>query len=416
MKTHAIILLGLGLLAAGTPAALPAQDVGPAAASARLTPDQLDELLGPIALYPDALVALILPAAASPSDIVLAARYLQSGYDPAQVDSQSWDDSVVALAHYPDVIQWMNQNLAWTQQLGEVFVAQPTDVMQSVQRLRAEARAAGTLTDTPQQQVVVDDDYIEIVPAQPNVIYVPRYDPDIVYGPPPGYYAGSYITFGVGFSTGLWLTHDLDWGHHRIWVADRQDHNPRDWRHPVFPGRPGYVRDPSRHPWNPPARLPSPRPATPPGPSRPPQVTRPAFIAGTPPPPPGWQRRDGPGRRPDNPPRVAAPTAAPAPPGGRSPVVAPMQGPVVQPFQQPLVQPFRPPSATPAPPVPTERRENVDVQRERERLDREREDRARAAQAPQAPQRGQPPPPPRNNNNNKDDDDRRRDGDRDRDH
>src|SRR5947209_13748661 len=84
-----------------------------------LRPDQLDQLLAPIALYPDALIALILPAASDPSDVVLAARYLQGGGDPAQAESQPWEDSVRSLAHYPDVLNWLGQNLAWTKQLGD---------------------------------------------------------------------------------------------------------------------------------------------------------------------------------------------------------------------------------------------------------------------------------------------------------
>lgn len=394
MKTHSAFFLGLGLLAAVSLAPVTAQEAPPAAAtdSARLTPDQLDELLGPIALYPDALIALILPAAATPSDVVLAARYLQGGGDPAQIENQPWDDSVVALAHYADVIQWMDQNLAWTKQLGEVFVAQPTDVMQAVQRLRAEARAAGTLTDTPQQQVVMEDQDISIVPTQPDVIYVPRYDPEVVYDvQPPGYYPGPFLTFGTGFSTGLWLTYDMDWGHRRIWVIDRHDRHydwrdHRDWRHPVFPGRPGYVSDPSRHPWNPPAH-----PATRPSASNriPPQVVRPAFIPGTPPRPPGWHRNDLPNRRPENPRAQTPPASANPRPGQFQSPVQPLQGPLVQPLQQPVVQPSRPPQNPSAPP---DRRGNPDP-RDRTRDDRQNRGREAPATGALPPRTIAPPPP-----------------------
>src|SRR5581483_9486390 len=161
-------------------------------------------------------IALILPAATNSSDIVLAARYLASGGDAAQVDNQPWDDSVRALTHYPEVIRWMDQNLAWTKQVGDAFAAQPTDVMNAVQRLRAKARAAGTLTDTPQQQVVTDDNAIAIVPTQPDVIYVPYYDPEVVYVPHDEFYGYPYFTFGAPYATGFWLSFNLDWRHHRV--------------------------------------------------------------------------------------------------------------------------------------------------------------------------------------------------------
>jgi hypothetical protein len=250
MKSRLTFVLGLCAMFAAS--ALVAQDPGPAAVPTR-SAEQLDELLGPIALYPDALVALILPAATVSSDVVLAQRYLAAGGDVALIDDQAWDDSVKSLAHYPDVIRWMDENLEWTQQVGEAFVIQPADVMKSIQRLRARARAVGTLTDTPQQLVMLDDDAIRIVPAQPDVIYVPYYDPEIVYVERRTYYPDPFLTFGFGCSVGWWLSYDCDWHHRSIWVSHRRhdwfDHH--DWRHPVFPGHPGYVSRPDRHPWTP---------------------------------------------------------------------------------------------------------------------------------------------------------------------
>ncbi|HSY53393.1 MAG TPA: DUF3300 domain-containing protein, partial [Opitutaceae bacterium] len=188
MKIRPIILFGLGL-AALLHAQVPSPDQAPDYA-----PEDLDQLLAPIALYPDPLIALILPASTVPSDVTLAAGYLNENGDPAQIDNQGWDASVKALAHYPDVIKWMAANLEWTQAVGDAFVQQPADVMKSIQQLRARARAAGTLVDTAQQQVVMDDDgNISIVPAQPEIIYVPEYDPDAVYvegGPPLAYGPG----------------------------------------------------------------------------------------------------------------------------------------------------------------------------------------------------------------------------------
>ena len=109
---------------------------------------------------------------------MLAARYIASNGDPAQVANQPWDDSVESLVRYPDVLKWMDQNLEWTTAVGEAFLDQPADVMNSIQGLRAEALAAGNLTDTPQQQVVQEETGVRIVPAQPDVTYVPQYDPE----------------------------------------------------------------------------------------------------------------------------------------------------------------------------------------------------------------------------------------------
>jgi hypothetical protein len=264
MKTRPGVCLAL-VLASLLPS-LPAQEpvpvvTAPAAVATEaetasqplLNAPQLDQLLGPIALYPDALIALILPAATEPVDVVLAARYLKDGGDPAAAQSRAWADSVKALAHYPDVLKWMDDNLPWTRQLGEAFRAQPDDVMQAVQRLRARARTNGALADTPQQVVVPEDDYIRIVPAQADVIYVPRYEPAVVFVERPVYYTSPRLTFGIGFPVGAWLTYDCNWRQRQVWVVDRRwtwrEH--RDWRRPVFPGQPGYVNLPGRHPWRP---------------------------------------------------------------------------------------------------------------------------------------------------------------------
>ncbi|HND61999.1 MAG TPA: DUF3300 domain-containing protein, partial [Opitutaceae bacterium] len=260
-----LLLPGLWLVASGP---LAAEDTkiytnASAAAEAPLSAQQLDQLLGPIALYPDALVAVLLPASTFPADVVLAARYLDAKGDPTKVDDQPWDDSVKSLARFPEVVQWMDENLHWTKQVGEAFIRQPADVMTAIQRLRAVARATGSLVTTPEQQVVVDGDTIEILPVQPDVIYVPRYDPTIVYvSHPPGYIYpyGPYITFGAGFSMGFWLAYDFDWYNRVIWVGGRSHdwREHRDWRrslpsHPV--ARPP---DPNWRAWKPPANRPPP--------------------------------------------------------------------------------------------------------------------------------------------------------------
>ncbi|MEY2878859.1 MAG: hypothetical protein RLZZ15_1239 [Verrucomicrobiota bacterium] len=220
-----------------------------------LTAEQLEQLLGPIALYPDALIAIVLPAATAPVDLVLAARFLKDGGNPAAVDGLSWDESVKSLAHYPDVAKWMDDNLTWTKQLGEAFRRQPAEVMQAIQRLRVRARANGALADSPQQQVIRDQDVIRIIPAQSDVIFVPYYDAAVVFVDRPVYYPSSFISFGIGYRVGPWLRYDFDWHRRTLWVAERhwnpRDH--RDWRHPVFPGHATYVADPHRRPWQPPA-------------------------------------------------------------------------------------------------------------------------------------------------------------------
>ncbi len=229
------------LLKAQAPAAPPqaSQEI----ASQRLSTEELDKLLAPIALYPDALIALILPASTVPSDVVLAARFLASDSDPSQIVNQPWDDSVKSLVRYPDVLKWMDQNLDWTTAVGDVFIDQPADVMNSVQRLRTEALAAGNLFDTPQQTIIKEQTTIRIVPTEPEVIYVPEYDPEVVYVQPYSQALGPALTFGVGFAVGTWLNYDCDWdrrgiyvGHwrpgwkrDRDWDRDRERDRDRDW-------------------------------------------------------------------------------------------------------------------------------------------------------------------------------------------
>ncbi len=187
---------------------------------------QLDQLLGPIALYPDPLIAQILPASTFPTQIVLADRYVSGGGDPNQIDQQPWDASVQALARYPNVLKWMDDNLNWTTELGQAFLNQRQEVMDSIQRLRMSAYNLGNLQSTPQEQVINDGGYIEIVPADPQVIYVPVYQPDQVY-----YQSGFGISFGIGFPIGLWLDCDFDWGHHNIIVWGHDHPRPPNWWH-----------------------------------------------------------------------------------------------------------------------------------------------------------------------------------------
>jgi hypothetical protein len=188
---------------------------------------ELDQMLGPIALYPDPLIAQILPAATLPSEIVLADRYVNGGGDPNLIDQQPWDASVKALARYPTILKWMDDNLAWATALGQVFLAQQQDVMNSIQRLRAQAQALGNLQTTPQENVITDNGSIEILPADPQVIYVPVYQPDMVYLQRP--YGSPFISFGVGFSMGAWLNNDFDWRNHNLIFWGHGQPRPADW-------------------------------------------------------------------------------------------------------------------------------------------------------------------------------------------
>lgn len=184
--------------------------------------EELDDLLAPIALYPDPLIAQILPAATFVDQIDDAARYVRQYGRAARIEYQPWDVSVKAVAHYPNLLFMMDKKYDWTVSLGQAYVNQEQDVLDAIQRLRAEARGAGNLISTPQQQVVVEEEYIRIYPAEPQVIYVPEYDPLLVYteGPYPAY---GFVSFGIGFTIGAWLNRDCDWHQHRVYYHGWQD-------------------------------------------------------------------------------------------------------------------------------------------------------------------------------------------------
>jgi hypothetical protein len=211
-------LLILGLAAGGTARAQSdyqeAADTAAATGDTLFTAEDLDDLLAPIALYPDPLLAQILPAATFIDQIDEAARYVRQYGRYAQIDDQPWDVSVKAVAHYPDVLFMMDQKSDWTASLGQAFVNQQQDVMDSIQRLRAEAQAAGNLSSSPQADVVTNDGYISIIPAESNMIYIPQYDPDVVYSESSPSYG--FISFGIGFTIGAWLDRDCDWLGHRV--------------------------------------------------------------------------------------------------------------------------------------------------------------------------------------------------------
>jgi hypothetical protein len=201
----------------------------PMSAYQPLTAAQLDQLLGPIALYPDPLIAQILPASTLPTQIVLADRYISGGGDPNLIGQQPWDASVQAMARYTNVLKWMDDNLNWTTELGQAFLNQQPDVMKSIQRLRASASKLGNLQSSPQQQVVTDGGNIEIVPADPQVIYVPVYQPAQVYYDTA--YGSPFITFGIGWPMGAWLDCDFDWGNGNLIFWGRDHPRPSNWWH-----------------------------------------------------------------------------------------------------------------------------------------------------------------------------------------
>lgn len=184
------------------------------------SPEQLDNLLAPIALYPDPLLAQVLPAATFTDQIDDAARYVRE-YGQDGVDEQNWDVSVRAVAHYPEVLEMMDEKMDWTTAVGQAYVNQSTDVMESVQRLRRLAYDQGNLVTTPQWQIVSSAGFIQIWPASPEYIYVPTYDPAIIYYRR-CYYDGGFrfgFTFGRSLFIGVWLNRDTDWRDHRIYYT-----------------------------------------------------------------------------------------------------------------------------------------------------------------------------------------------------
>jgi Protein of unknown function (DUF3300) len=187
------------------------------------SPEQLDNLLAPIALYPDPLLAQVLPAATFVNQIDEAARWVRA-YGTNEIDDQNWDISVKAVAHYPMVLYMMADKLDWTTAVGQAYVYQSTDVMASIQSLRAMANSQGNMISTSQQQVIVEGGYIQIIPAEPRYIYVPTYDPTVIFFRS-AYFGGGFggvMTFSSGFAIGAWLDRDCDWRGRRIFYTGWQ--------------------------------------------------------------------------------------------------------------------------------------------------------------------------------------------------
>jgi hypothetical protein len=207
--------------------------------AATISTQQIDSLTAPIALYPDALLAQVLMASTFPQDVEAAAAWSKAnpnmkGDDAVKaVAAQPWDPSVQSLVAFPQVLATMAQKPDWVTQIGNAFLAQPNDVMDSVQRLRKQAQQAGHLQTNEQQKVIVEQSTIQIVPANPQVVYVPTYNPTVVYGtwpypayppvyvpPPYGYPIASGLAAGLAFGAGIAVANSLwggfNWNNHNV--------------------------------------------------------------------------------------------------------------------------------------------------------------------------------------------------------
>jgi hypothetical protein len=209
----------------------------------KISEEELEKLLAPIALYPDALLAQLLPASAYPLDIVHAERWLEKNkaavakQDFSGGDAQDWDPSVKALLRFPAVVKKLSEDLAWTTSLGDAIVNQPQDVANGIQLLRAKAQEAGTLKTTMEQMVTTQKqdgrDVVIIESPDPSVVYVPLYDPVAVYNPPPEYVTGGVVaagllTFGAAIAIGsAWRGSYWNWGTGAFYP-------------PIWPGYPGW--------------------------------------------------------------------------------------------------------------------------------------------------------------------------------
>jgi hypothetical protein len=224
---------------------------------AALSPPQLDQLVARIALYPDPLLANVLTASTYWTEIPEAAAWAdQHSYlkgdalaQAMQADHLQWDPNIMALLPFPSVLDMMARDPAWTQQLGNAVLTQDSDVMDAVQRMRQRAMGYGYLTSNGCMNVTSSGGYIQILPVDPNVVYVPYYDPVVVFAPPrPGFAIGGAIHFGPGITIGAafggwgwWLGSGFAWPSHTI-LIDR-----RPWDR-VWVNRSAYIH-PYVHPW-----------------------------------------------------------------------------------------------------------------------------------------------------------------------
>jgi len=277
-----VLLAALSLLAPSpTSAQTPPPPATPVAEPGVFNDEQLDALLAPIALYPDALLAQVLMATTWPLQVVEASRWLEVPTNKAlsgdaltrALAKQTWDPSVKSLIPFPQVIATLNSKLDWMQQLGYAFATEQAAVMNSVQRLRVQAQAAGYLKTSEQQRVVMEKNAIIIEPASPQTVYVPVYSPTVVYGawpypsyppvyvpPPPGYVAGNAFLSGLAFATGVAVVGSM-WGWARpSWYGGNVNVNVNHYNN-INVNRPPI----NSGVWRPPAAGVGGRPIRPPG-------------------------------------------------------------------------------------------------------------------------------------------------------
>lgn len=186
-------------------------------AEASAEPDAaLQGLVAPIALYPDPLIAEILPACTYPDQVQAANQWVQANPNAAQadIDAQNWDPSIKSLAHYPTVLAYMAGEPQWMQSLGSAFSDNQANVFEAIQDLRVEAKNNGNLTSTMYMDVTTDGATVSIQPADPEVVYVPAYDPVLVYQ------GAAVITFGPRYASGVWLVQGVDWDGGVVFVGD----------------------------------------------------------------------------------------------------------------------------------------------------------------------------------------------------
>lgn len=370
-KALAVFLIVLTATPVDASAQASSQSAPPATSQkdeyALLTPEDLDGVVAPIALYPDALVAQVLGAATFPYEIVDAVVWLKQNSSLTgeslmkAVDQQSWDPAVKALTQFPTVLDNLAKNLAWTSSLGEASATQQQDVMEAIQRMRAKAYAAGNLKSSSEIKVVQESPQTIIIqPANPQIVYVPTYNPTVIYGAPvvvPGYSsadvaAAAIVSFGVGIGVGAminggccgwgWGYWGTSWHSHTI-IYNRNIYVGNSyWRGGYYgggyrpPGYPGY-----RPPGYRPPSYPGYRPGSPgyrppggyPGYGRPPATTLPAG--------PGSGNRPGggaPSTRPTNPGNRPGNNPSTRPGGGGTPSTQPTN-PGSRPSQTPSTRP-----------------------------------------------------------------------------
>lgn len=221
------------------PPGIPAQDTGEPEQTDRFGEEELTQMLAPIALYPDSLIAQILMASTYPLEVVEAERWLRQNKDLKgdalndALQEKTWDPSVKVLCHFPDVLFAMSDKLDQTRKLGDAFLSQEGEVTATIQELRRKAEEQGNLKTTKEQQVIVEKEVIKIEPADPQVVYVPVYDPFYVYGPwwypayppyywyyPRGFVTGGFISYRhrvfIGLSLFPWVW--FDWHFHSIHI------------------------------------------------------------------------------------------------------------------------------------------------------------------------------------------------------